>query len=81
MERGIDMPKGNFLSFLYCRRNFLMLLYWHGALRHCLRKPLGRNRVCSPTGSVELTLDVIQVLLMVIIAPPSGSPKEKASNP
>lgn len=58
-----------------------MLLYRHGALCRCLRKPLGRNRVCSPTISVELTLDVIQVLLVVIIVPPNGSAKEKGSNP
>lgn len=35
----------------------------------------------SPAGSAEFTLDVIQVLLMVIIVNPSVSPEEKYSSP
>ena len=58
-----------------------MLLYWHSALRRCLRTPPGRNRVCSATGSAQLTLHAAQVLLVVIIVSPGGSPNGKGSKP
>lgn len=78
MERCIDMPKGTFYHDHIVDRILLTLPYWHGALCCCLRKYLGRNRLCSP---VALTLDVIQVLPVIIIAPPRRFPKEKDSKP
>lgn len=81
MERCIDMPKGNFYHDHIVDRIFLTLPYWHGALCCCLRKHVEKNRLCSPAGSVELTLDVAQVLPVMIIVPPSGSPEEKDSKP